>query len=96
MENIGNYVKESLSNRSIEVLNHIASTNPQYKQFTKEISALEDQLTRDLSQEEWELLDKHRDLYLQRKALIVDLVYLQGFVDGSGFKSLLGGENHED
>ena len=96
MENIENHIKESIQLRSTEVLNHIASTDPQYKQFTKEISDLEDQLTKNLSQAEWELLDKHRDLNLQREALIVELVYQQGFIDGSGFKSLLRGENHED
>ena len=96
MDDIENFVKESLISRSIEVLNYIARTDSKYKQFTKQISALEDQLTKDLSQEEWERLDKHRDLILQRETLIVDLVYKQGLIDGSGLKSLLGGEKHED
>ncbi|OGO81418.1 MAG: hypothetical protein A2Y21_01970 [Clostridiales bacterium GWC2_40_7] len=48
MENIKNYVKESLSCRSIDILNDIAGTDKQYKQITRKISDLEDQLTKDL------------------------------------------------
>ena len=89
MENIENHLKESLTSRSIEVINRIATENPQYKQIVKKISILEGQLIKDLSKEKWKQLDNHRDLNLQLEALIVDLVYQQGFKDGADFRTLL-------
>lgn len=85
MDTFTGHIKESLVNRANDTDNEIAATNPQYKELTKEIMKLEDELMK-LLPDSFKLFDAYRDAILQRDALVIKLLYLQGFADGAELK----------
>jgi hypothetical protein len=88
MDNITEHFKDSLIDRANDIDNEIASTNPEYKELTKRIMQLEDELIKLLPDDRFKLFDDYRDTVLQRDALVIKLIYLQGFQDGSELKKL--------
>jgi hypothetical protein len=88
MDNFDRHLKESLKVRAINIVNETAMTNPKYKELSKKVSCLEQELI-DLIPDKFELFDDYRDAVLQRESFLMELVFLQGFADGVGMKELL-------
>jgi hypothetical protein len=88
MDNFTEHFKESLQDRADNIVNEIATTNPKYKEFSKEIQQLEDALIKLLPEDKFTLFDDYRDFVLQQESLVNELLYLQGFMDGAELKKL--------
>lgn len=83
------FIKEKASERSMEVINSIASANEQYRQLSKELNNYEIEIERQMSAQAFELFTNYQELFFKREALIIDLIYKQGLVDGSVLAGLI-------
>lgn len=87
MDNFKEFFKEKLIDRATNIDNDTATTNQKCKELSEKIRQLEDEMIK-LLPDHFKLFDDYRDAVLQREALVIQLVYLNGFQDGSELKQM--------
>jgi hypothetical protein len=76
LQPIKEFTEEACQQRSIDAHNDIAVNNPEFKELSTQISAMETQF-KDLHG-----FDEYKDAVLKRESLLALLLYQQGFKDG--------------
>lgn len=89
MKNIKQHLTESTQERTTEIINNIAATNSKYKQLTKKITNIDEEIGKVVTQKIFIILNQRYDLNLQCYAIITDILYQQAFLDGLKVRKLL-------
>lgn len=83
------FLDKVIKERLTEIINHIAVSNPQYMEFTREIITVSEYIVSSISGSCKETLEELKDLLNARESLVMEIVYRQGIKDGIDIQFIL-------